>query len=358
MKKVILIFVIAVLLRIWHLPETAQFSYDEARDVIAERSILNGKLTLLGPESQIGDKKIYFGPLHYYLMAPALALSNFDPLGPYYLTVLIGGLTAALLAFYFGPAAGFFYAVFPIAVIYNSWAWNPNTIPLFIVLSLVFYKKQLLFFAGLFAGLATQLHWSAILILIFMFRPKVILGFILGLLPIIIFDLRYNFLYSRSLLELINGPVSRGLTWHYFLWLIPLLAIKFPKRIFILISFLVSCWYLYQLNPVYPLNPFYVRQMAKIIAYDQTDPKLTYNVVTFYGGDFRAHNLRYFLDFETNKPLGPSEYSVADHLYVVSNETPDKILYNGLYEISSFKPQRVSKSWEIAGTKLYRLERL
>ena len=70
-------------------------------------------------------------------MAPALAFSNFDPLGPYFLTAFIGGLTAVLLAKYFSPAAGLFYAVFPIAVIYNRWAWNPNTIPFLIVISLI-----------------------------------------------------------------------------------------------------------------------------------------------------------------------------------------------------------------------------
>ncbi|MEK7127559.1 MAG: hypothetical protein AAB838_02425 [Patescibacteria group bacterium] len=342
----------AVLLRIWHLPETAQFSYDEARDATAEKSILNGTLTLLGPESQIGSKTIYFGPLHYYLMAPALKFSDYNPLGPYFLTAIIGGLTAALLAYFFSPAAGFFYAVFPLAVIYNRWAWNPNTIPFFIVLALIFASKNKYFFAGLFAGLATQLHWSAILILIFMLRPKVILGFIFGLLPIIIFDLRYNFLYSRSLLELINGPISRGLTWHYFLWLIPILAIKLPKKI-LLILIIVSVILIKIPKSVDALNPYYVRQMAKIIAYDQLEkPDLTFNVVSFYGGDFRANNLRYFLEVS---PLGYSEYDVADHLYVVAPESP---MYNGLWEIRSFNPKRISKTWQVGGTNIYRLEKL
>ncbi len=359
MKKVLVIFAVAVILRIWHLPETAQFSYDEARDAAAEKLILEGNLTLLGPESQIGDKRIYFGPLHYYLMAPALALSNFDPMGPYFLTAIIGGLTAVLLAKYFSPAAGLFYAVFPIAVIYNRWAWNPNTIPFFIVISLIFYSKKRLFFAGLFAGLVTQLHWMAgAFVLFYIFKPKALLGVIAGLLPVIIFDLRSNFLYTRTLLDLFNGPVARTLNWHYFLWLIPIVAINFPRKIVIAGSLLITAIWLYQLKPNLPLNPFYVRQMAKIIALDQTDPNLTYNVVSFYGGDFRAHNMRYFLDFEINKPLGPSEYSVADHLYAVTFEDEDKVLYNGLYELESFGPKRVSNTWELAGARIYRLEKL
>jgi hypothetical protein len=353
MKKVLIIFAAAFFLRIWRLPETAQFSYDEARDAMAEREILNGKLTLLGPESQIGSKIIYFGPLHYYLMAPALKLANYDPLGPYYLTAFLGAATAALLAFYFGSVAGLLFAVFPIAVVYSRWAWNPNTIPFFITLSLIFNQKKKLFLAGLFAGLATQLHWSAGLFLVFILRPKAILGFLTGLLPIVIFDLRHEFLYTKSLLELFNGPVSRNLTWHYFLWLIPFLTLKFSKRMIILGSFLITIYWLYQINPTPALNPYYVKQMAKIISYDQMEkPELNFNVVSFYGGDFKANNIRYFLEFE---PLGIAEYDVADHLYVVAPESP---VYNGLWEIRSFNPKRISKSWRIGGANIYRLEKL
>ncbi len=362
-KKLVIIFTLALFLRIFHLAENAQFGYDEARDVIAEKQILSGDLTLLGPESLIGQKIIYFGPWHYYLMAPALAFSNFDPLGPYFWTAFLGAVTAVILAANFGAVAGFFYAVFPPAVIYNRWAWNPNTVPLFISLSLLFFSRKKFFLAGVFIGLATQLHYTAALALIFFINPKTVLGFLIGISPILIFDLRHNFLYARSLLELFSNFNGRGLTWHYFLWAIPLISIflaRFPRKIslpVIIISFIVTIYWFFQLKPINALNPFYLKQIARIIAYDQTDFKLTYNVVSFIGGDFRAHNLRYFFHSEKSKPLDVGEYNVADHLYVVSFESPEKVLYNGLYEISSFKPKRVSQTWEVAGANIYRLEK-
>ena len=365
------IFFLALLFRWFRLAELATFNYDEARDVIAEKEILNGRPTLLGPESLIGDKTIYYGPLHYYLMAPALLASNFDPIGPYFWTGFLGAVTAVILALSFGPLAGLFYAVFPLAVIYNRWAWNPNTIPLFSTLFIIFLTKRRFFLAGIFLGLAFQLHVTALaLIFIALFftrSPRLFAGFLLGILPIILFDLRHQNFYLNHYRDLISFGAGvlghRSLTWHYFLWTIPLLAIfvsKLPKKIgylICLISFITTgIWFSAQkINP--PQNPFYIRQIARIIALDQGISLVYFNVAAFIAGDTRATAIRYFLNLEGAKPLGISEYDVADHLYVVTLGKKDDVLYNSTYEVAAFKPKSVSKSWRIADVNIYRLEK-
>lgn len=372
-----IVFAIAALLRIWRLPEMAQFNYDEARDAIAEKQILSGDLTLLGPESLLGDKTIYFGPLHYYLMVPALKIFNLDPLGPYYLTAFLGGITAVIIFIAARSVwAGVFYAVFPLAVIYNRWAWNPNTIPLFAALIILFLTNNLFFLAGLAAGLAFQLHYMAImtfgLILArwwltgrrFRYLLMATFGFIVGISPMVVFDLRHDFLYVRTFLNSIGiMGTARSLQWHYFLWAVPalcLLAARLPNKIcfvFCILSFVITVLWFWDQKIEPWKNLFYIKEQAKIIAGDQVGENTNFNVAAFINGDVRATSWRYFLELEGVKPLGIGEYDVADHLYVVSLGSRSDVLYNKTWEIASFHPVGISKSWQMGGANIYRLEK-
>lgn len=372
---ILLILALALFLRLYRLPELARFNYDEARDAsVVRRMILERKPTLLGPETKIGDKTFYFGPLHYYLMAPALAAANFDPIGAYVWTGILGAATVAVI--YLATEsllAATFYAVFPLAVIFNRWAWNPNTVPLFASLFLLALLRKRYFWAGVFVGLAIQLHFTAALlavVVIFWLRermakwPWLIVGLLVGGLPMIIFDLRHDFLYWRTAVSLLSADRAyRGFNWHYVLWLLPLLSLwvgKWPRAVAstaIIISAIVTAYILITAKPERALNPQTIRKISKVIASDQKESGLAFNVASFVDPDARATAYRYFLELEGMRPLGVAEYDVADHLYVVTFDDEDEVVYNQTYEIESFRPARVSKSWQIAGENIFRLER-
>ena len=90
---------------------------------------------------------------------------------------------------------------------------------------------------------------------------------------------------------------------------------------------------------------------------DSWKSDLNFNVASFVDPDARATAYRYFLDLEGVSPLGVGQYGVSDHLYVISFDDSQKVLYNQTYEISSFAPKRVSKTWRYQGENIYRLER-
>ncbi len=162
----LLIIGLACLLRFYHLGQTATFGYDSARDMISLREmIVSRKFTLIGPETTVGGKTIFFGPLHYYINAPALFLSNFDPLATYYWTAILSVIAVILVAvFTKNLTATFFAAVFPWLISSSQAAWNPNLVPLFAVLGIGLFTRRRLFLAGLFCGLAVELHYMAFLL--------------------------------------------------------------------------------------------------------------------------------------------------------------------------------------------------
>lgn len=374
--SLIIIFLLGIFLRFYHLEETASFSYDEARDARVVRDmVLEKNLTFLGPESVIGEKTIYFGPLHYYLLVLPLAISKFNPLFSYYFTAILGVVTIILIYLLTkSKIAAAFYAFFPVAVFYNRWPWNPNTIPFFTTLALISLKKRRHFIAGILVGMTFQLHFTAgVLFLIFLFwmlrkkegiRQFILLaaGAIFGILPLMLFDVKNDFLYLRSVISLTDANWGyRGFNWHYFLWLLPFLALgiaKLPKRLgaaIVSLSFVISFYLLVVNKSVGIENPKIVEKLAEIISNDQKKSNLPFNVVSLTTADARGTSLRFYLERSGQKPLTFSEYSVADHIYVVSFDKQFK--YNDIYEIKSFGPKLVSRLGILGDRFIYRLEK-
>ncbi len=145
-----LILLVGGFLRLYRISEYMTFLGDEGRDVIVVRRLLV-KLDpiLIGPGTSIGD--MYLGPLYYYLMAPALFLAGYSPVGPAVLIALLAVLTIALvwlIAREWFPstspgqiplasmvAAGL-YAVSPVVIVYSRSSWNPNIMPFFSLLTI------------------------------------------------------------------------------------------------------------------------------------------------------------------------------------------------------------------------------
>ena len=133
-----LILLVGAFLRLYKISQYMTFLGDEGRDVIIVRRLLAyGDFFLIGPGTSIGE--MYLGPLYYYMMAPALFLAGFSPVGPAIQIALLGVVTIALVYFIgkewfgkWGAALGaFLYAISPTLIIYSRSSWNPNIMPFF-----------------------------------------------------------------------------------------------------------------------------------------------------------------------------------------------------------------------------------
>ncbi len=218
------ILIFALILRLYRIDGYMTFLGDEGRDVRIVRNILKGDLAFIGPQTSVGN--MYLGPFYYYLMTPALWLSNLDPVGPAILIVLLSAVGIFMTWYvgrrWFNPMTGllaaFFTAISPVAIIYSRASWNPNPMPLIALLSMWFlyqfwYKKQYhyLVWSVLFFSLSLQLHYLGLLLApvigfyyllefrktsdkksLLKFTLYSLLVFLFTLIPLILFDIKHQ----------------------------------------------------------------------------------------------------------------------------------------------------------------------
>lgn len=233
-----IILLIASFMRLYRISDYMTFLGDEGRDVMVAKQILEGNLTLLGPRASAGD--FFLGPIYYYMMAPFLWLSNFDPVGPAIMIALIGVATVFLVYFvarkWFGVKAalmaGALYVVSPLVIAYSRSSWNPNPMPFVSLLTLyllyqgiklISYKRLLV--VGLLLGIAIQLHYLTLFlgVIVFLFtligtfvasRKKVaarllkeygvmFVGFVAGISPFLLFEARHGFPNTKTIVGFI-----------------------------------------------------------------------------------------------------------------------------------------------------------
>lgn len=215
-----------------------EFLGDQGRDVLIIRDFLkHGNLFFIGPQTSIGN--MYLGPFFYYLIAPALLLTNFNPIGPAIFIALINIFTVYLVYFigkkWFNQSTGlisaFIFAISPVAIRYSNFIWNPNIMPLFSLLFIYFFfesfrtkKYKYLIFASLSFVMVMNSHYLGLALLPFVglywlfnlykfikqkspqLKPLLIntffavFVFILSLTPQVLFDIKHNGQNSKALL--------------------------------------------------------------------------------------------------------------------------------------------------------------
>ena len=251
--KIILIFILAIasFYRFYHIMDYMTFLGDEGRDVLIVYKILHGDLTLLGPTASVGG--FFLGPIYYYFMAPFLWLFNYNPVGPAIMVALFGIATVWLIykvgKEFFGSSVGLIaaglYAISPLVVTYSKSSWNPNLMPFFSLLTLyLIYKAlqknniKLLLISGFLFGITMQLHYLAlflgviisIYILIYKFTYSkndffrksigqyvyIFLGFIVGWVPFLAFEVRHGFLNIISIFNFIFHSGDTGGSGRFF----------------------------------------------------------------------------------------------------------------------------------------------
>jgi 4-amino-4-deoxy-L-arabinose transferase-like glycosyltransferase len=137
------ILLLGAFFRLYRIDQYMTFLGDEGRDVIVVRRLLvDFDPILVGPGTSIGN--MYLGPLYYYMMAPALLLANFSPVGPAAMIALLGIATIFFVWFvareWFGKfaavVASLLYAITPVIITYSRSSWNPNIMPFFALLTI------------------------------------------------------------------------------------------------------------------------------------------------------------------------------------------------------------------------------
>ena len=233
------------------------FTFDVGRDLLAVQKIVSQKRpTLLGPTS--GIPGFFYTSWWYYFLLPSFIISSGSPFGVVLSIVLLGSLMVPL-SFLLGKLVGderlglifsSLVSVSPYLISASTQIWSPNLVPFLTLLVFIFYffltqgKLWPSFFLGFFLGLIFEsemgfgfLFIPSTLVTLFFARKvirnwkKVIFFVLLGLcfveLPRLLFELRHNFLQTRSLLrffqlgqeELSLSPHFERLFYLYHVWI-------------------------------------------------------------------------------------------------------------------------------------------
>lgn len=225
----LLIFFVFVFFRTYNLRDRIGFGWDQERDARAAVNILSGNFTLIGPRVQ-GPSGFFLPPYFFYLLAPFYALGHLSAYSVagfiVFWSVLSFGVGYWAISRIFGQKTAVYFlalwGVSNLAISIDTIAWNPVVIPLLMLLLIYLYyiyltkKKQLyIFLMGLTFGLGISFHLQFLFVfpflvplLIDIFKSKKFSGFVrlvigvaIPFLPILIFDLRHNFLNFRLALQ-------------------------------------------------------------------------------------------------------------------------------------------------------------
>lgn len=232
----IIILIAGAFFRFYNLYDSYSLASDQGRDFLVVWRIINQRdLTALGPSlSNLGQ--VYLGPIYYYILAIWLPIFHFNPIGGRVLMVVFGLFTIILLFFFakelfnkkIAILATLLYAVSCYTIVALRFAWNPNPIPFFALLTIFafyrWYKYNKIFYFYLMVVslvIILQLHILClflvpVLIILFIFlRPQKIhfkhylFGFLIILFffsSVIYFEINNHFLMTKQLVEFLKSP--------------------------------------------------------------------------------------------------------------------------------------------------------
>lgn len=216
------------------------FLLDQGRDMLAVKDIVFGHhLTLIGPYTSLGG--VFQGPIWYYLLAIPTFLTNGDPWDTVLLMLILSmGVLVSVFFFtkkYFGIItallATYLFAISPEAQAAATFSWNPHPMHLLITLFIFFLYQAVYinkkFHLFLWPTLALSFHFEtamgvfllvSTLLYLFIFQrsaiknkffPRGLLISFLFFLPQFLFDIRHDFLMTRSVFKVFSGSSNQGL---------------------------------------------------------------------------------------------------------------------------------------------------
>lgn len=385
------IFIFAYLVRFYHFEDRVIFWTEQARSLQTSLGYLD-KPSLLGQEYFRQDSNfhtIYSGALFNYALLPIILFSRYSVIKITiffgFLNILTGLLVYLVARRFFGAKTAVFSSIlflFSSLMIYHSlFIWNYNLLPavgllifLLVLKNFKNYDINNFFWLGVISGIGFGLQ---ILFMVYAFIALVIsilkspparvvqqkissfllfaVGFVIGNLPMFIFDVRHDFYQSRTifqyLIDTIHGTSDAGFAYYYLLPIIPVVAIFFGfllSKINNYISLLLIIVYLYfNLNsalhiPNSDLTVSQIDYTSRIIALDS---KGDFNVVSDIDFDKRAYPIRYYLKYVYHKNvLGIDKYQNINLLYVLApvnynykNSDTWEIKSGGNYKVTMLK---------------------
>ncbi len=248
MVPLVVILLIAAYLRLHDIAGYMTFLGDEGRDVlIVKRMLVDHTFTLLGPTASVGG--FFLGPIYYYFMLPFLWAWQLNPVGPAVMVALFG-IATVFLVFkvgkeFFHPWVGLIaaslYALSPLVIAYSRSSWNPNLVPFFSLLFIYLLWKKSLLFAGLALGIGLQLHYlflflfvvTGVWLLIERKSPiPVLVGFVIGYSPFLLFELRHSFPNTQSIIRFVLAGQDTGFRPGFFTIVDEVLFRSFGRLLF------------------------------------------------------------------------------------------------------------------------------
>ena len=281
------------LIRFIQLSSSPFFSDQDWYYTQAVTSVLEGKFPLVGITTSI--HWLHQGSLWSLLLIPGLVMSNYHPLSGSFLTIVFG-LASIPLAYFLGASVvsrklGLILATLisltGFSVIHSGLSYHTSPIPLFILVFCLSLVKQKHLLAGLFLGFLYQLH-----LLTFIFWPltliyllkrnipagKIILGFLLGILPFIYYGPVQTLGIFFWLIKFVIGlSPSSGMSVSYqvvlFIPLIIVVSFLLLKLKLSLALPLITLGIVYSYFVVTPLSPSLKEELAQI---NCSNPASTY----------------------------------------------------------------------------------
>lgn len=384
----IIVLVCGIFLRLYNFSERIVYGPEQARSLLtATKNITEGP-SLLGQEYFRVTSKghvLFYSPLFPYSLIPMILLSNYSPLYVTYYFAFLNIFTSVVLYFVVKKMTNKTVALFSfILFLFNSYMiyhslflWPYNYLPLIgLVCFYLLYlynknqKEIYNFILGFLGGVGFGLQYlfSPLVLLVFVLvirksTKRVIsiftflTGFILGNLPMVLFDLRNNFYNLKTLLQYfidtLKGQSDASFNYYYLLPLWPVLMLVGGFLLYLVykksktLALLLLLVYLVMnlgsplvnlsksLGMPEGLNWSEIMGAASAVAKDNPE---NFNVVTLLDFDTRGYVLRYPLETKHRlKPMGVEEYPTAKTIYALSESAYD---YENpkVWELSSFFP--------------------
>ncbi len=389
--KILITFIfVFILIRSIHFSQFLNFSFDQAWSSTRNLEIWKNKeITLVGPGSSLvaNGKQVLQGSINYYFQLVFLLLGRFDPIVSSYLLMLF--VAFMMIPLYFGvkllynkKAALFIllvYTLVPYFVDFSRFFFGPiyqlSLMPALILLMGLYKRKKkpfLLFSTFVMTGILLQFHYQIVVVALILlafyltssktkFRDAAIMivGLVLGFLPMIVFELKnkfYNFTVLMEYLRYAKKPSDFFFVPHRYLTIsllllvfaIPLYQKWLTNKLVIIFSvlLLVLDLFLYLPTPSHAFgmnNNWNYLMEKKAYQIIKKEGLKNFNVVNLIY-DNRSVVIKYHLHLD-NYPIDYDDYYHNKYVFVVNHD--ENIFNNPAYEVKTFTPHKKLKSWKL-----------
>lgn len=395
----ILIITSAIIVRFYDYGNRINFWSEQARSLIVASQYLE-KPSLLGQEyfrTTSTGHKLFASAYFNYSLLPLLVLTGYNPLliTVYFslLNIITGvvvyWVTKKILKDDVPAMIAILIFLFNSYMIYHSlFIWILNYLPLIGILSLYYFwqlkitgKSKYAFLLGLLSGIGFGLEYlfllfaAGLLVLSLIFVKNRILntivfatGGIVGVLPMLIFDLKHDFYHMSTLYRFAIDVFSAKqpgaqLIYYHFLHFWPLVIII--AALLLSKLYLRSKWWVLLLLLVYlfvnlfspkvsftkalgmPENLSYI-ELIKAVSYIRDQNPDNYTVASTLDFDKRAYVIRYMLQYyyQTKLPHNVEDYKSPRTIFILTTSDFD-IEKSDIWEIQQFLPGEIVDNYQV-----------